>query len=442
MMRFALKKLQRITGGSVAGGDTVVQGMSHDTRSLEPGNLFAALPGTHVDGHDFIAAAADAGAAAALVARRVEHALPQLVVEEPLKAMGAIAKAWRTQVRAQVIGITGSNGKTTVKEMLAAILRIRAPVLATEGNYNNEIGLPLTLARLDDSHRYAVLEMGASAPGDIAYLADIACPAIGLVTNAGPAHLEGFGSLEGVARTKGEMFEALPEDGIAIVNRDDAHYPQWSKTIGGRRCLSFGFHPSADVRADNGANVFHTPAGDVAVALQLPGRHNLANALAAAAAALALEIPLDDIASALAGFHSLPGRLDSRQAPGGWVVIDDTYNANPASLYAGLSVLVHSGPETWLVLGDMGELGEDTSKLHVEMGQAARDLGVSRLFAVGEHSLGAVSAFGGNARHFGSQEAMSEALLSEIHAGVCCLIKGSRFMGMEKVVAALMEERG
>ncbi len=442
MLDLSLSGMAQTSDGRVLGADVRVRGMIHDSRQVEAGQLFVALPGAHSDGHDHVAAAASAGAAAALVGRALDHPLPQLLVDDVRLAMGRIAAAWRQRLDTTVVGITGSNGKTTVKEMITAILSAQAPTLATRGNYNNEIGVPLTLARLGPEHRYAVLEMGAGRSGDIRYLAELARPAIAVVTNAGPAHLETMGSIEGVAHTKGELFEALGADGMAVINADDRYCGLWRELARGRRQLSFGLSEGADVRGHqvNGTVRIDTPAGSVELQMSLPGRHNLMNALAAMAVACHLNWSLESAAHALMSMHSLPGRLNIRRHADGWRLIDDTYNANPASLYAGLQVLSELEGEPWLVLGDMAELGPDSDKLHREMGRTAADLGVRRLFTVGERSRAASAAFGRLARHFDDHDALLAALAAEIGNGVNCLIKGSRSMHMERIASGLMGE--
>lgn len=444
MMRLSLSQMAEVTGGRVIGAEVEVHGMIHDARQARPGNLFCALPGERRDGHEFLGQARERGAAAALVAGETDDALPQLVVGDVRKAMGQIARAWRDRLDVAVVGITGSNGKTTVKEMTAAILAAQGPTLATEGNYNNEIGVPLTLARLDPSHRFAVIEMGCNRPGDIAYLTSIARPDVGVVTNAGPAHLELLGSVEGVARTKGEMFQALPSEGTAVINADDDYAPLWRKMAGERRIISFGIGGAANVSGvlSGGLGRVNTPAGDFEFAPALPGRHNFCNALAATAVAVALDLAPGDIADVLSRIKSLPGRLQVHADPGGWQLVDDSYNANPASLRAALQVLAEmNGKERWLVLGDMAELGLDGERLHAEAGRAARDLGINRLFTIGKLARASADAFGGDARHFDSHRELIAVLLSELHAGVICLVKGSRSMGMERVVEGVMTER-
>jgi UDP-N-acetylmuramoyl-tripeptide--D-alanyl-D-alanine ligase len=428
--------------------DVNFSGITTDSRQVSPGMLFAALPGDTFDGHDYIKQAEDSGAVAVLVCRQVETGLPVLQVTNVLTALGTLARYWREQNPARVVGITGSNGKTTVKEMIASILRQQGAVLATDGNFNNELGLPLTIFRLEPSHDYAVLEMGASNPGDIAYLADIARPEVGLITNIGPAHLEGFINEEGVARAKGELYVALPENGAAIINADEPWVELWQSINMAGTVYYFGGEGADFIRAskdNDGENndevVMRTPVGEFSFHLPLPGAHNLSNAMAATAVCLALDVPLTDIKIGLEAVKPVPGRLSLKQSKSGWTVIDDTYNANPASLYAALQVLPTQSGEPWLVLGDMKELGSDSRKMHAELGDAARSLGVKRLFAVGDASEATVDAFGDKAVHFSSREGLIEALRSQLKPGVSCLVKGSRSMGMEHVVDAISNGR-
>jgi len=448
MMDLRLSEAASAAGGIVFGNvpdDKLrLNGFSIDSRRVQHNDLFVALSGTQVDGHDFVVQAASQGASAALVERRVASDLPQIVVDSAIQALGAIALYWRTQLTLKLIGITGSNGKTTVKEMVASILRRVSPTLATKGNLNNELGVPLTLGKLDADHRFAVVEMGCGQAGDIRYLADIARPDVGVVTNAGPAHLERLGSIAGVARTKGELFERLPNTGVAVINADDDFADDWRERAQHCRQLLFGQSDAADVRdcgdGVDGAIIIDTPNGRVHTTLSMPGQHNRMNALAAASVAIALEIPLDDIAAGLATAKPLPGRLETHTTRAGWTVIDDTYNANPASLYAGLKVISERAEEAWLVLGDMAELGQESEKLHAQMGQAAADLGVQRLYTVGEFSAAADRAFGSGAKHFRNHAELTAELISEIHPKVVCLVKGSRSSAMENVVHGLIEE--
>ena len=414
-------------------------GITTDSRQISPGMMFAALPGRTFDGHDHLDQAMQRGAVAALVSRAVELDLPLLQVADVLEALGNLASDWRLQCNSRVVGITGSNGKTTVKEMVANILRQQGAVLATDGNFNNELGLPLTLFKLGKSHDYAVIEMGASNPGDIAYLAGIARPEVGLVTNIGPAHLQGFINEEGVARAKGELFAALPEDGTAVMNAAEPWIDLWLEISQAGKVCHFSGEGESHIQAHSSSKgiVVSTPVGEFSLKLPLPGEHNLSNALAATAVCFALDVPLADIKTGLETVKSVPGRLSLVSAKSGWTVIDDTYNANPASLYAALQVLSSQGGEPWLVLGDMKELGSDSRKMHAELGDAARSLGVKRLFALGDASIATVDAFGEMAAHYSSREGLIEDLRSQLKPGVACLVKGSRSMGMEHVVSAI-----
>jgi len=428
--------------------DRTIELIVTDSRKVRYGALFAALKGSRADGHAFASTAVSLGAVAVLASRELDEGPPQsvpvLLVDDVTAALGAIAKEILDRVDPLVIGITGSNGKTTVKEMIASILRRNSgrensAVLATGGNYNNELGLPLSLFDLEQRHRFAVLEMGASKAGDIAYLASIARPDVAVVTNVGPAHLKGFGSEEGVARAKGEIFQALREDGCAVIFGDQPWAGMWRKISGAQRAITFGQNQDNDVWVRDEVSL-STPDGPIQLDLPVPGMDNRVNAAAAAAVALALRIELEDIRLGLAEFKPAPGRLEMKTTAAGWTLIDDSYNANPASLYSALRVLNEMRGERWLVLGDMKELGEGGRKMHAEVGEAARSLGVDRIFAVGELSDAAVGSFGKGAEHFSDQEALIDALLGKIRPGINCLIKGSRSMGMERVVEALERE--
>lgn len=444
MISMRLRELASVLDCEMPETDVAVESIVSDSRKVHYGALFAALPGSQVDGHDYAEPAKKLGAVALLVDHRLDIDIPQLVVEDVLKALGKLANELRNRVDPVVIGITGSNGKTSVKEMLASILRLDSEVLATQGNFNNELGLPLSLFRLEQKHRYAILEMGASQAGDISYLAEIARPDVGLVTNIGPAHLLGFGDLEGVAKAKGELYSALPADGCAVINADEPWAAGWQETCTAGRILTFGNKADSDVHLEerNGKPRLVTPQGSFDFELALPGQHNLVNAAAAAAAAHALRIHPELIRQGLENMRPVPGRLNLLHSPAGWTVIDDTYNANPASLYSALQVLANMQGRSWLVLGDMKELGENSRKMHVEVGCDARALGVRRIFATGEMSEFTVNAFGEGACHYPDRDALVEALLEELRPGVNCLVKGSRSMGMEAVVEAITGERG
>ena len=444
-----LSQIAPVLHGRLVGGDAQCSAVSTDTRNIQPGDLFIALKGEHFDGAQFVAQAAEAGAVAAIVNEGGElHGVtcPVLYVADTRLALGALAAWWRRRFDLSLVAVTGSNGKTTVKEMLAAILRAHAGgeerVLATRGNFNNDIGMPLTLLKLSESHRYAVIEMGMNHAGEIDYLSRIAQPDVALVNNASGAHLQGLGSVEGVARAKGEIFVGLPARGTAVINADDAHAALWRTLAGEHRVYDFALTHAAAVKGDWQAQGYggllraRTPAGDLQVLLQVPGEHNARNALAAATMALALHVPLSTIAQALAAFGGVAGRLQRKPAVHGATLIDDTYNANPASMRAALEVLAQAPGKRIFVLGDMGELGENAAQFHREIGIAARELGIERLFALGELSALAVGEFGTGARHFAGIEDLQKELEQGLDAQTTVLVKGSRFMRMERVVHA------
>jgi UDP-N-acetylmuramoyl-tripeptide--D-alanyl-D-alanine ligase len=441
----------RALGATVEGADVALSGVSTDTRTLQAGDLFVALRGERYDGHRFLSAAASRGAAAALVDARGPRedagALPLIVVEDTRHALGALAAHWRSRFSMPVVGLTGSSGKTTVKEMLAAILRAAAgedaAVLATRGNLNNDIGMPLMLLELDRAHRYAVIEMGMNHEGEIRYLTKLARPDVALVNNAGSAHIEFLGSVEAIARAKGEIFEGLGPDGTAVINADDDHAPLWRELARGRRCIDFGLEQPAQVsgtyrlRELESEIVLKTPAGEAPTRLAAPGVHNVRNALAAAAAAVALEIALPVIASGLARYSGIKGRLERKRAAGGATVVDDTYNANPESVRAAIDVLAQSAGRTILVFGDMGELGTDAPRLHEALGSYAKGAGIERVMTFGEQSARTAKAFGPGAQHYSSIEDLVADLRAALGPDVAVLVKGSRFMRMERVVEAL-----
>jgi UDP-N-acetylmuramoyl-tripeptide--D-alanyl-D-alanine ligase len=444
MLSLKLSEVAMWTRGVLHGTDVQVQGVFTDTRAPQAGALFIALVGENFDAHEFIAAAKQAGAIAALVARPVAVDLPQVVVADTMLALGDLASAIRAQRRAQVVGITGSNGKTTVKTLVASILALHGKTHVNAGNFNNEIGLPLSILAMPEDTDYAVLEMGAGKPGDIAYLAAIARPEIGLVNNIAQAHLERMGTLEGIAETKGAIYSALPPKGVAVINADDSFAALFTNTVGARQVLRFGIEQPADVLAtiqalaEQSNFILTTPAGSADIALPLAGRHNVLNALAAAAIAHALDVPLATIKRGLETASQVKGRMQRHAMAGGWILIDDSYNANPGSTAAAISTLASEPGEAWLVLGDMRELGVNASALHAGIGALAREKGIARLYTVGDLAAAAANAFGDNAQHFTDQAALSVALASDVHAGVRVLVKGSRGSAMDRVVRALL----
>jgi UDP-N-acetylmuramoyl-tripeptide--D-alanyl-D-alanine ligase len=433
--------------GRLQGEDRGFNEVAIDSRKLAPGDLFAALRGDQADGHDYVEAAAAAGAAGAIVQRKVAAQLPQIVVANVAVAMADAARAARAQFNGPVIGVAGSNGKTTVKEMLSAILTRLGPCLSTRGNLNNHLGVPMTLLRLTDTHRSAVIEMGANRRGDVEQLVQIGRPAIGLITNAGAEHLEGFGSLEGAARAEGEMVAGLPASGTAVINADDAYASLWRASTSAQ-VLSFGLRQEADFRArdvrfDANEGGFATrfrllsPVGQIDVSLAMAGRHNVLNALAAAAAASAAGATLQDVAAGLGSVRAVKGRLQFRRTRAGAWLIDDSYNANPSSARAALEVLGELPGRRWMVLGDMAELGEFADSSHRDIGELARALGVERLYTFGALADLAAESFGQGAERFRDATELARVLEAAITPDVRLLIKGSRVNRLERVVEAL-----
>lgn len=432
--------------GRLLGEGAAINGVSTDSRRIQPGELFVALSGPRFDGHDFAAAAIDKGAAGVVVERELDVAVPQVIVDDGLAALARLAAAWRGNFSLPLIGITGSSGKTTVKQMLRAILAECGEVLATEGNLNNEIGVPLTLLGLREHHRYAVVEMGANHRGEIASLTTIARPTIGVITNAGAAHLEGFGSLEGVVESKGEMYAGVVDGGVCVINGDQPWAEEWRERAGARRKVMFGiaaaheFHvPGAIEESARGLGFhMHTPDGGVDVQLPLHGRHNVMNALAAATASWVAGANLDAIAQGLANVVNVGGRMRIEPLDNGVVLVDDTYNANPLSMRAAIDWLAAGNRRGWLVMGDMGELGAEADVLHAEIGAYAAECGIERLYGLGPLSRAACTAFG-SARAFDDPERLVAALADDMEQGVTVLIKGSRAARMERIADGLRE---
>jgi len=445
-----LAEVATVTGGRLAGADSAFAGVSIDTRTLKPDELFFALRGERFDGHVFVTAAAGRGAAGAVVEQAGDAPISQVVVRDSVAALAALAKDWRTRSDATVIGVGGSNGKTTAKELLASILGGVGPTLATRGNLNNHLGVPLTLLRLEPGHRFAVIEMGANHPGEIAALAGMATPAIALVTNAGDEHLEGFGNLTGVAHAEGEMYVALGPSGIAVINADDPFHELWQTMSRGARSIRFGIDAPAEVRAtglqsriESGAfvTIFTLVVGNeqARVRLGLAGRHNVANALGAAAAAHAAGATLPAIVAGLERVGPVSGRLQLKAGPRGAWLIDDSYNANPSSVRAGIDVLCGLPGEHWLVLGEMAELGAQTVTSHSGIGDYARRAGVTRLFAIGMAARHAVTAFGARGNWYDDAGRLADAVTAALGSGVTVLIKGSRVNRLERVVDRLLQ---
>ena len=446
-MNRSLSAFAQTCGGELIGADRAYSGVSTDTRTLKAGELFVALRGPRFNANDFIAAAEAAGAAGAVVDKRVDRPLAQVLVRDTQTALTTSSAAWRAQFSLPVVGVAGSNGKTTVKEMSGAILSRAGATLATRGSLNNHIGVPLTLHRLEAAHRFAVIEIGTNHPGEVAALCQLARPTVGLITNAGAEHLEGFGSIEGAARAEGEMLAALEPAQTAVINADDEFAPLW-RGMTRARVVTFGIEGPADFSAsdihtaiDGGGFVtrfkLRAPQGEVPIELHLAGQHNVANALCAAAAACAAGASLEDVRSGLATMRPVPGRLQFKTAPSGAWIVDDSYNANPSSMKAGIEVLANVDARRWLVMGDMGELGDHGLESHQDIGRFARNHRVDRLFATGKLSALAVEAFGAGGEWFADTEAMARAVNAELTREVCVLVKGSRSNRLERVVDAL-----
>ena len=509
-MNMTLSEIAACVQGVLVGDDVTVSSVSIDTRTIKSGQLYVAIKGPNFDGNEFVSEAEQAGAIAAIVHPGITSTVPHIVVDDTHLALAELAGAWRKKASVSVghigsipiatlltsmdggnavdcreqsrppslavghigsipiatlppslavVGITGSNGKTTVKEMVAAILSVNGNTLFTQGNLNNDIGVPLTLLRLNEQHRYAVIEMGANHPGEIAYTSQYVQADVAIITNVGAAHIEGFGSVDGVAEAKGEIIRTLKQDGTAVLNRDDAYFDYWKSVAGNRKIISFGLdaqasvphlRPVGEVTAHSVkteiinhefATTFElvTSEGELTVKLKLAGRHNVINALAATAACLALDIDLQQIKQGLESVKPVTGRLQPLLSRLGNIVIDDTYNANSASLKAGLDVLANCPGKPWLVLGAFGELGPESPKIHEQMGELIKSSGVVRLLAVGSDAQNTAKVFGKAATFFDSQNDLIEVLKQELKGDEAILIKGSRAQRMENVVAALVQ---
>lgn len=453
-----MQEAARAMGGELLGNGQLFERVTTDSRQLSAGDLFFALKGDRFDGHSFAAEAITRGAAGIVVSEPIVTNGAQIVVANTRLALGTLAAHWRSRFdNIPVLAVTGSNGKTTVKQMLAAIYAALGPGVATQGNFNNDIGVPLTLLRLRDGDRWAVIEMGANHVGEIAYLTGLARPDVALVNNAAPAHLEGFGSLADVVRAKSEIYSGLRQGGIAIVNADDAHASVFIKNAAPHRVCTFGMRHAASVSADPTTVHYRFDADaceirfelciddqKTQVAMPLLGRHNVMNALAASAAAHAAGIPLPAIAAGLSHVRSVEGRLQLKHGIAGLRIIDDSYNANPGSVGAAIEVLAAAQGARILVLGDMAELGEDAVQLHRQVGEAARAAHIDALYATGELSRHSVAAFGETSWHFANRSALITALRQDLRAGrydsAVALVKGSRSSRMDEVVEGLLSD--
>lgn len=436
-----LSDVASMTQGKLSGEDTAINAVCTDSRKARHDHLFIAIQGDRYDAHDFVAKM-EGKIAGALVHKEIACKVPQVRVDDTRKALARFAKSWRQRVNKPVIGLTGSNGKTTLKEMIAAILSETSNVLATQGNFNNDIGMPLTLLRIRAEHDVAVIEMGANHFGEIAFLTDIARPDIAVINNAGAAHLEGFGDVAGVAKAKGEIFQGLVPGGTAVINADDPYANYWLGLVGEHKVIRFGLECEAEIKGvyqGNGKLHLITPAGERQMQLKLLGKHNAMNALAAAAVASAAGADLQQIQSGLESLKPVAGRLAMMPGKHGSILIDDTYNANPTSALAALDVLAEATGERLFVLGDMGELGAGSAHLHAEIGKKAQQAGIDNMFCLGQHSALACEKFGKPEHAYQDKEALLSALEKEIKNSMTILVKGSRSARMEQIVAAIKE---
>lgn len=442
-----LSEASHIIHGTLHGEDAHFFGASSDTRLLAPGELFFAWKGDNFDAHQFLESAAAKGAIAAVVERFIPSAeLAQIVVDDSQKALAVLAKAWKKEWQGTTIALTGSNGKTTLKEMIRSILSLRHSVLATEGNFNNHVGCPLTLLKLSEKHDIAVIEMGANHAGEIAYLTDLVGPDIAIINNAGPCHLEGFGSIEGVANAKAEIYQGLTDNGVAVINGDDAYALLWKEKAAGHKQITFGTYENAQADLtyeiiEGMTFVLRYQDKSVEVSLNLLGAHNIRNSAAAAAAALMAGATFEDIKQGLEALMPVKGRLEPIAYRDHITLINDAYNANPNSLKAGINAL--KSPDRWVVLGDMRELGSDEIKLHKECGVYAKDAGVTRLFTLGDLSKHMTLAFGEGAAHYNSHDSLFNALQAALNdysgEALEVLFKGSNSMNMPLVINALLK---
>lgn len=443
-----LSEAAQALNACLIGNDVRFDSVGTDSRSIDAGQLFVAIKGENFDGNTFAAEAIEKGAAAAMVSDAATAASPVLLVNDTRLALGELAQYWREKFSAPVVAVTGSNGKTTTKEMLTVILSAAAggrdKVHATYGNLNNDIGLPLTLLKIKPQHHYVVAEMGMNHLGEIDYLTRLAKPNVAVVINANTAHIGELGSRENIAKAKGEIFAGLGNEGIAVINADSDFADYWRSLNPNRKIVTFGMQAAAEVTASfeerAGTSLMHltTPSGKVSVELKVEGVHNIANALAASACAYALGVSNADIAAGLASFGGVYARLERKAAIRGAVLIDDTYNANPDSMRAAIEVLAKQAGDKILVLGDMGELGADAAAMHFEIGAAAKTAGLKQLYCLGELSQEMVRGFGAGAKHFVAPEAIAEEVIQHLNSNTTVLIKGSRFMRMERVVKLLM----
>jgi len=451
MILMTLAEIATITQGELLGENVLISGVGIDTRSLNVGDLYIAIQGEQFDGHDFIESAVEQGACAIICTRKMIVNIPQIIVADTRLALAELAGAVRDKLKVKVCAITGSNGKTTVKEMIAAILSVNYQALFTQGNFNNEIGVPLTLLRLQKQDAFAVIEMGANHAGEIAYSGQYVKPDVAVITNVSAAHIEGFGSIEGIAQAKAEIIKSLAPEGVAVLNADDTFFSTWQAIAEMHKVISFGLIKSSDVCAENIVvqlekkqfktcfDLLHHKQR-ISITLNLAGEHNVKNALAASAACFALGMTKEQIKLGLKGVEAVKGRMQLMWSTSGIRVINDSYNANPASLVSALEVLQQYQGDKWLILGAFGELGDNSDKIHTEMGRTIKNAGIKRLFATGALAENTVNSFGLGAKYFHTQEALITAVRHIISSDVVVLVKGSRVQKMEVVVDSLLDK--
>lgn len=442
-----LQELQELTGGQLHGADVAFNAVSIDTRTLQADELFIAINGKHFNGNDFVAEAAEKQAVAAITTEKADVDLPILQVKDTRLALGRLGAHNRDLSQAKIIALTGSQGKTTVKEMTAGILACCGEVLKTRGNLNNDFGVPLTLIRLEAEHQFAVIELGANAPGEISYSSALTRPDVAHITNIAPTHLEGFGDLDGVARAKGEIWENLNEAGVAVINLDDAYGGQWLERLKGLNVVSVSAlgkanadYTISDIEFDGAMNsVFnlHSPLGSITIKLSVPGQHNIANALAAAAMSMQVGADLEAVMQGLQSIRSVDGRMQVLIGLNNSTLINDSYNASPSSFKAAIDVLAEHKGTTIIAMGEMGELGPEADKAHEELGEYAKAKGIDHLFGMGGLTEFSVSGFAGKGKIFSDMNALAEHIKPMLNQQVKVLIKGSRSAGMDKLVPLL-----
>lgn len=445
----SLSAVRSAVKGRHYGPDAHFSRVSTDTRTLRANDLYVALVGETFDGNDFTQQAFAKGACAAVVNDPIPGDWPVLCVADTTQALGEIARLNRLQSTARIVAITGSQGKTTVKEITGSILGVNHSVLVTKANFNNHVGVPLTLLELDASHDRAVIELGASGLGEIAYTVRMTMPHVAVITNAAATHIEGFGDLQGVVTTKGEIIDGLSADGVAVLNADDSNVPAWKARAAGKKVVTFSVraganeadYRAADIVLDIGAGVAFTlctPLGELPVTIGLSGLHNVANAVAAAAASMEAGATLAEVKQGFALVKPVPGRLNILKGPSGSVLIDDSYNASPSSFRAAIDVLAGYRGTRVLIVGDMGELGEQSESAHRELGEYARAQGIDSLWSTGKLSALASEAFGNGGEHFVEQNQLVVKALATLGEGFVALVKGSRSAAMDKVVQKLL----